>query len=159
MQKVGLFQVHWPHKTKVKHFIKCLKCSLKAGIEFSLFKESVSRDTSTQTNDCEILNNTYTEVSQNKSSNTEEVLNKSNITAINQPTQDLFHNNNNFLWENVVGTPEKWRPGFRRSQLDSKDWVSDTCKPKSGSVVVTTKGEEKPSKNNISTVDNLPLNL
>ena len=97
MQKVGSFQVHWPHKTKVKHFIKCLKCSLKAGIEFSLLKESVSRDTSTQTNDCEILNNTYTEVSQNKSSNTEEVLNKSNITAINQPTQDLFHNNNNFL--------------------------------------------------------------
>ena len=100
MQKVGSFQVHWPHKTKVEHFIKCLKCSLKAakvaGIEFSLLTESVSTDTSTQTSDCEVLNNTYTEVSQNKSSNIKEVLNNSNITTINQSTQDLVHNTNNF---------------------------------------------------------------
>ena len=87
-------------QTKIEQFFKCLKCSLKAakvaGIKFSLLTESVSIDTSNQTKDCEVLNNTYTEVSQNKSSNTEEVLNNSNITTVNQPAQDLVNNINNF---------------------------------------------------------------
>ena len=57
-------------------------------------------------------------------------------------------------------TPEKQVTDFRRSQLDSKVCVDDTCKPKSGSAVITTKGAEMSSKKNlIRMVDNLPLNL
>ena len=59
-----------------------------------------------------------------------------------------------------VYTPEKQVTDFRRSQLDSKVCVDDTCKPKSGSAVITTKGAEMSSKKNlIRMVDNLPLNL
>ena len=136
-----------------------MKVAKVAGVEFSLIIKSVSIDTLTQTSDCEALNNTDTEVSQNKSSNTEEVLNNSNITIITQPAQDLVNNINNFPRENIEDTTEKQETDFRR-QLDSIACVGSTYKPKSGSAVVTIKGGEKPSKKSfVRLVDNLPLNL
>ena len=152
------------NRQKVEQFFKCLKCSLKvaevAGIVFSLLTDSVSIETLTETSDCEALNNTDTRLSQNKSGNTKEELNNSNITTINQPAQDLANNINNFPRENKEGTPEKQGIDFRSSQSDSKACVGDTYKRKSRSALVTTKGGEKPSKHNlIWIVDNLPLNL
>ena len=98
-------------------------------------------------------------MSQNKSGNTEDVLNNSNIT-IKQLAQDLVNNINNFPRENKSGTPEKQGTDFRRSQLDSKACVGDIYKAKSGSAILTTTCREKQSKNNlIRVVDNLPLNL
>ena len=86
-----------------------------AGTEFSLLTESVSIDTTSQTGDCEALNNTDTEVSQNKSSNSEEVLNSSNITVINRLAQDQVNIINNFPGGNIEATPEKLGTDFRRS--------------------------------------------
>ena len=62
-----------------------LKAAKVAGIT-----DSVLVSTSTQTSGA--LNYTDIEVSQNKSGNTEEVLNNSNITNMKQPEQDLFNN-------------------------------------------------------------------
>ena len=81
-----------------------MKVAKVAGIEFSLLTNSVLTNTSTQTSDCEALNYTDIEVSQNKSGNTEEVLNKSNIPIIKQPAQDLVNNINNFP-ENIKSVP------------------------------------------------------
>ena len=67
----------------------------------------VSIGTSIQTSDCEALNNTDTEVSQNKSGNTKEVLKNLNITTIKQPAQDLVNDINNCPSNNKEGTPEK----------------------------------------------------
>ena len=149
-EKETLYFNNFSKQTKLKQVFKCLKCSLKevkvAGTEFSLLTESVSIDTTTQTSDCEALNNTDTEVSQNKSSNSEEVLNNSNITVINWLAQDLVNIINNFPGENIEATPEKLGTDFRRSQSDSKACIGDTYKRKLGSAVVTTKGGEKASK-------------
>ena len=103
-----------------------MKAAKVAGIEVSLLAESVSIYTSTQISDCEVLNNTDTDVSQNKSSNIEEVLNKSNITTINQLAHDTVNNINNFPRENIEGTNKKRGTDFKRSQLDSKACVGDT---------------------------------
>ena len=104
-----------------------MKAAKGAGIEFSLFTESVSIDTSTQTSDCKALNGADTKVSPNKLSNTEEVLNNSNITTINQPAHDLVNNIINFPRENIEGTPEKeGLTDFRGSQVVSKVYVGDT---------------------------------
>ena len=73
-------------------------------IGFSLLPDSVSIETSTQTSDSEALNKTDTELSQNRSGNTERVLNSS-ITTIKQPAQDLVNNINNFSRKNKEGTP------------------------------------------------------
>ena len=62
-----------------------LKAAKVAGIT-----DSVLVSTSTQTSGA--LNYIDIEVSQNKSGNTEEVLNNSNITNMKQPEQDLFNN-------------------------------------------------------------------
>ena len=62
-----------------------LKAAKVAGIT-----DSVLVSTSTQTSGA--LNYTDIEVSQNKSGNTEEVLNNSNITNMKQPEQDLCNN-------------------------------------------------------------------
>ena len=60
------------------------------------------------------------EVSQNKSGNTEEVLNSSNIVTIKQPANDLVNNINNFPNREKKVRPEKQGTNLRRSQLDSK---------------------------------------
>ena len=62
-----------------------MKAAKVAGIT-----DSVLVSTSTQTSGA--LNYTDIEVSQNKSGNTEEVLNNSNITNMKQPEQDLVNN-------------------------------------------------------------------
>ena len=77
-------------------------------IGFSLLTDSVSVETSTQTSGSEALNKTDTELSQNKSGNTEEVLNSS-ITTIKQPAQDLVNNINNFPRKNKEGAPAEKR--------------------------------------------------
>ena len=83
-----------------------------AGIKLPLLTESVSIDISTQTSDCEALNNADTAVFQNKSTNTEEVLNNSNITTISQPAEDLVYNINKFTRKNINGTPQKQGTDF-----------------------------------------------
>ena len=83
-----------------------------AGIKLPLLTESVSIDISTQTSDCEALNNADTAVFQNKSTNTEEVLNNSNITTINQPAEDLVYNINKFTRKNINSTPQKQGTDF-----------------------------------------------
>ena len=70
-----------------------MKAAKVAGIT-----DSVLVSTSTQTSGA--LNYTDIEVSQNKSGNTEEVLNNSNITNMKQPEQDLVNNINIFSREN-----------------------------------------------------------
>ena len=70
-----------------------MKAAKVAGIT-----DSVLVSTSTQTSGA--LNYIDIEVSQNKSGNTEEVLNNSNITNMKQPEQDLVNNINIFSREN-----------------------------------------------------------
>ena len=72
-----------------------MKAAKVAGNEFSLLTNSALTNASAQTSDCEALNYTDIEVSQNKSGNTEEVLNNPNIPTIKQPAQDLLNNINN----------------------------------------------------------------